>query len=80
LLGAGVLSWAQERVSMVCLQSPEQGTLILFVVNQAALQPAPGPSPEFQQVGGRMTASWSRNGKVYVITTTGSRESLQPLF
>jgi hypothetical protein len=80
LLGAGVLSWAQERVSMVCLQSPDQGTLILFVVNQAALQPPPGPSPEFQQVGGRMTASWSRNGKVYVITTTGSRESLQPLF
>jgi hypothetical protein len=41
--GAGVLSWQNKRVSMVCLDSPDQGTLFLFVVDQSAVRPPRPP-------------------------------------
>lgn len=75
--GAGVLSWQSKRVSMVCLDSPDQGTLFLFVVDQSAVRASPTSQPQFQQVNKLMTVSWSQGGKVYLLAGTGGRESLQ---
>lgn len=75
--GAGVLSWQSRRVSMVCLDSPDQGTLFLFVVDQAAVRSSPAAQPQFQQVNKLMTVSWSQGGKVYLLAGSGGRENLQ---
>jgi hypothetical protein len=75
--GAGVLSWQSQRVSMVCLDSPDQGTLFLFVVDQAAVRSSPAAQPQFQQVNKLMTVSWSQGGKVYLLAGSGGRENLQ---
>jgi hypothetical protein len=75
--GAGVLSWQGQRVAMVCLDSPDQGTLFLFVVDQSAVRPPPPRNPEYLQVSKLMTASWTRDGKTYVLAGSGGREGLQ---
>ena len=81
LAGAGVLGWASNRVSMICLQAPGPDTLFLFVVDQASIRPVPPATPQFVQVNSVMTASWSQGGKSYVLATTNSvREFLQRHF
>lgn len=80
LLGADVLSWRGERVSMVCLESPAKDTLFLFVVDRASVD---GTSPnitDFKQVNKLMTGSWTQGGRIYVLAGSGSRESLQQYF
>ena len=80
LLGADVLSWRSERVSMVCLDSAAQGTLFLFVVNGASVDGMIPSATEFTQINKLMTASWTQGGRTYVLAGSGSRESLQQYF
>jgi anti-sigma factor RsiW len=75
--GAGVLSWQDRRVTMVCLDSPNQGTLFLFVVDRSSVAGAPGVAQEFDQVSRLMTVSWSEGDRTYVLAGNGSRETLQ---
>lgn len=75
-LGAGVLSWQDRRVSMVCLNSGAQGTLFLFVVDQGAVKNSPAKQ-EYAAVSDLMTVSWSEGGKTYVLAGNGSREALR---
>jgi uncharacterized membrane protein YbaN (DUF454 family) len=80
VLGAGVLSFGAEKVSMVCLESVSQGTLFLFVVNRDALQ---GPVPdtaEFVQVSKLMTVTWNQGGLTYVLAGSGGRGALERYF
>jgi hypothetical protein len=78
--GAGVLSWKQERVAMVCLNGgPRQGTLFLFVVDRAALERPPGSVPELAPVSKLMTASWTEGNRTYVLAGQGNREILRKL-
>jgi hypothetical protein len=79
-IGCGVLGWGDGRVSMICLQPPGESILYLFVADQAAVHPVPPATPQFQQVNSLMTATWSQGGKVYILATPGSRESLQRHF
>jgi hypothetical protein len=41
----------------------------MFVVDQAAIptKNAPGPEPAYQPVGEVVTASWTRDGRVYLL-------------
>jgi len=75
-LGAGVLSWQNRSVSMICLDSGDQGTLFLFVVDRAAVRNAPA-QPEYAAVSELMTVSWSEGSKTYVLAGHGGKESLQ---
>jgi hypothetical protein len=76
-LGAGVLSWQADRVSMVCLDSGGQGTLFLFVADGSGLKQLPGATKEFAQVSKLTTVSWMDRGKVYVLAMHGNREALE---
>lgn len=76
VIGAGLLRWRDQRVAMVCLDSGEQGTLFLFVVESAAVLKAPGPTPDFVPVSKLTTASWTEGGKTYVLAGTGGEEAL----
>jgi hypothetical protein len=78
-LGAGVLSWQDRRVSMVCLDSGAQGTLFVFVVDRGAVKKAPAQR-EYAVVSELMTVSWSEGGKTYVLAGQGGKESLQRFF
>jgi len=80
LLGADVLSWRAERVSMVCLESPAKDTLFLFVVDRTSEEAANPNTTEFAKVNKLETASWTQGGRIYVLAGSGSRASLQQYF
>ena len=76
--GCGILSWQGRPVSMICFHSGkplglgEKTDIFLFVVESSSLTNKPeGPSAEVAQVGGLATASWSADGKTYVLATEG---------
>ena len=66
-LGAGLLSWQGQRVSMVCLNSGGRGTAILFVVDAGSVEDPPMGQPTFLQVSKLMTASWTNGGRTYLL-------------
>ncbi len=76
-IGAGVLTWHASRVSMVCLDSRNQGTVFLFVVEDSLVKKAPGPVPTVAQVNKLMTASWAEGGKVYLLAFQGEASDLK---
>lgn len=80
VIGAGILSWRGERVSMVCLEAAGKETLFLFVVNGASLDGTIPTGTEFAQVSKLMTASWTQGGRTYVLAGSGDRGSLQQHF
>lgn len=69
-IGAGLLSWQGERVSMVCFNSGSKDILFLFIVDRSAVKRPPPPEAEFKQVSKLMTASWSQRGKAYLLAGT----------
>ena len=76
LMGAGVLSWQDRRVSMVCLDSRTQGTLFLFVVDGKAVKNSPAQR-SYATVSDLKTVSWSEGGKTYVLAGHGAKEWLE---
>jgi uncharacterized membrane protein YbaN (DUF454 family) len=88
--GGAYLTWQDHPVSMVCFTLPKAQTLYMFVMNQSAIQKGrlPGPTPILQFANGIMIASWSQNGRVYLIAAdpnaadlkklTGSKSASQP--
>jgi len=78
--GAGILSWQDRRVSMVCLDHGIQGTLFLFIVDGSTLHDPP-LQPEYLKVSALMTVSWSEGGRTYVLAGHGAKnefESFRP--
>jgi hypothetical protein len=69
VMGGASLSWQNHPVSMVCFNLPQNQTLYMFVMDEAYLQGRKALSPDavLQPAHGIMTASWSRQGKVYLI-------------
>jgi hypothetical protein len=65
--GAGLQRWLGHRVSMVCLDAPAQGTAILFIVDANTMKNPPAATPTFRQVSKLMTASWSTQGRAYLL-------------
>jgi hypothetical protein len=77
-MGAGVLSWRDRRVSMVCLDSGAQGTVFLFVVDGSAVRGTPRQR-EFAHVSELNTVSWTEGGKAYVLAGSGGKNLLEEL-
>ncbi|HMJ91245.1 MAG TPA: hypothetical protein VK530_15600, partial [Candidatus Acidoferrum sp.] len=78
LMGAGVLSWRDRRVSMVCLDSKRKGMLFLFVVDTSSLK-APPLQQEVAPVGSLNTVSWTAGGKTYLLAGSLEKEELTQL-
>ena len=79
VMGAGLLSWRDRRVSMVCLDSGAQGTVFLFVVDGSSVKNPPAQR-EYTPVNSLTTASWTEGGKAYVLAGSGGQEWLRGLF
>lgn len=75
-IGAGVLSWQDQRVSMLCLDSGAQGTVFVFVVNASSVKGAP-VQRDFAPVKSMATVSWTEDGKTYVLAGSGSEDGLR---
>jgi hypothetical protein len=78
--GAGVLSWQDGKVSMVCLDSPQRGTLFLFIVDAAAVTTDAFPGRSFADVNQLMTVTWTNGGRTYVLAGQGGRSELERYF
>jgi hypothetical protein len=69
-MGAGLLSWQDRRVSMVCLNGGTNGTVFVFIVARDALRDAP-QARDLARVNELSTVSWSDAGKIYVVAAAG---------
>jgi hypothetical protein len=77
VIGAGVLSWRDRRVSMVCLDGGQEGTVFLFVVDRSVVRDPPPSRPQYERVSRLTTASWSDEERAYVLATHGDEGALQ---
>jgi hypothetical protein len=78
--GAGVLSWQDGKVSMVCLDSPQRGTLFLFIVDAAAVRNELLAERTFADVNQLTTVTWTNGGRTYVLAGQGGRTELERYF
>lgn len=73
-LGCRLLDWKGHKVSLVCFELENKQVAHLLVMDTAAFKDAPDESPVFNQVGDVATASWSRDGKTYVVASKGGNQ------
>jgi uncharacterized membrane protein YbaN (DUF454 family) len=77
-LGCALLKWQSQPVSMICFRKGQAERLWLFVTTQAALGHAPAtPKAAFAQVGRLGTATWSQDGKTYLLAGIGNPQLLR---
>jgi hypothetical protein len=71
--GCAIFRWQDHLVSMVCFDSghatgPMKSDVFLFVIDRSAVAKAPaGTAPVFTQTDRLSTASWSKDGKTYIL-------------
>jgi hypothetical protein len=85
LTGCGVVRWHGRPVSMVCFHvnnasQPGKTDAWLFVINQDPAHRFPASDqPEFSKVNNLTTASWSADGKTYLLAAQGDEKYLRGL-
>jgi len=78
--GGCLTKWENHKVSMLCLKSADQHGVWLYVIEQKALPDAPKQAtPQLKPEGTIATASWSKDGKTYLLTAEGSEQFLRTL-
>ena len=80
-VGCALLNWQGKPVAMICyrtgrpLAAGSKSDMFLFVADSKDVPDSPQESaPQFSQVGSLATASWSQNGKVYVLAALDEAE------
>jgi hypothetical protein len=69
-----------HAVSLICFALAGGGIVHLFIVDQQALSDPPGgTAPEFKQVQGWSTASWSDGRMSYLLATQAGDDALRQL-
>jgi hypothetical protein len=64
--GGAKLTWHGRAVSMICFDGPGAKTLFLFVIDAAAVPLAPD-RPTVETTKGLASASWTDDGKTYLL-------------
>jgi len=77
ILGGGIRSWRDGKVSMVCLQARDQRTLFLFVADRSSVPDSPPGTLQWATVKDCATASWSEGDLSYVLALQAPEESLR---
>jgi hypothetical protein len=82
--GCAVEGWQDKKVSMICFRTGRPlapGTasdLWLFVVDQKSVKDAPGGSaPRLATVNRLITATWTHDGKLYLLGLEGGPDELR---
>ena len=77
-IGGDILKWRNNKVSLVCLDSGNQNTLYLFVIDRSAVSdPPPDNPPQYARIRKLMSASWSYKGRIYILAASGGEEVLR---
>ncbi len=80
LMGCRVLEWHGQKVSMLCYQLHGSTHVDLFVAEATMFTDAPPPDrPRFASSAGMPTASWSHDGKAYLLVGHGDAAVLEQL-
>jgi len=84
MTGCAVEGWQNAKVSMICfhtgkpLPPGQQADLWLFVVDRGSVKNVPAlNSPQFAKVNQLITAAWSRDGKLYLLGTSGDESAIK---
>ncbi|HEV2455763.1 MAG TPA: hypothetical protein VGY98_15975 [Verrucomicrobiae bacterium] len=82
--GCAVQSWKNTKASMICfrqgktLPPGQPGDLWLFVIDQTAVNGVPETdSPQLTTVDGVIAATWTRQGRLYVLAARGDQQTIQ---
>ena len=82
--GCAVKYWSGTRISMICFRTGKPlppgrpGDLWLFVADSAAVKGAPDTTaPQFAQVNQIVTATWTQNGRLYLLATKGDERTIR---
>jgi hypothetical protein len=82
--GCAIQGWRDTRASMICfrtgkpLPSGAASDLWLFVVDAKSVKGAPASSvPQFAQVNRLITATWTQDGKVYLLGMEGEADDIR---
>jgi hypothetical protein len=67
LTGGGLLRWRGKPVAMVCFNRGDNQMLFLFILDQAAVKDPPPMVPKLSKVNKLLTASWTGDGKTYIL-------------
>jgi hypothetical protein len=84
--GCAILPWQGKTVSMLCFNSgkavtPNSSDLFLFIINRADVPRAPEPGPpSFSKDKGLNIASWTHDGKTYILAGMDDEASLKKYF
>jgi len=85
MIGCAVQRWQNAKVSMICfhtgkpLPPGQQGDLWLFVVDRASVKSAPETDlPRLAAVNRLVTATWVKDGKLYLLETEGTAPAIRP--
>ena len=68
-----------HTVSLICFSLAGGEIVHLFVIDQKALSDPPNFTPEFHQMAGWSTASWSDGEKSYLLATEAGSDTLKGL-
>jgi hypothetical protein len=84
IAGCSVPFWQNSRGSMICFRTGKplppgtQSDLWLFVIDQSDVKGASAVgAPQFTQADGFITATWAKDGKLYLLTTRGDEQTIQ---
>lgn len=84
LTGCAVESWQGAKVSMICLRTGkplppgQQSDLWLFVVDKEAVKNLSASTrPQLTKVSRLITASWTQNGKLYLLGVLGDEQTIR---
>jgi hypothetical protein len=78
--GCALLAWHGQRVSMICFHSGkplgpgETSDLFLFVADSSNILETQSETPLLAKVSRATTASWSQDGKTYLLVAAGNEE------
>jgi hypothetical protein len=82
--GCCSITWQGKPVSLICFHSGrplapgDKNDLWLFVTSDTSITGTPAKSvPTFRKVNQRATASWSQNGRTYLLVADGDEEFLR---
>jgi hypothetical protein len=81
--GCAVEDWQGAKASLICFQTKplpqgQQGDLWLFVIDQASVQGGSSvTATQYAQTCGLMTATWTQDGKLYVLAMKGDQQAIQ---
>jgi hypothetical protein len=78
--GCRVIDWNGRKASMICFVLATGEHLDFFVMDRTGLpDPPENGAPQFASADGLMTATWTKGGKVYLLTSDGDKNSFQKL-